>query len=199
MLHYSRPLLAALCVLAPVAAAAQAPATPAPSLGGALVPGVCLLSQQGVIANAKVGLAATARLKQLAEQAQVEVDADRKPIEADAQALESQRATLKPADLQQRQQAVTARLQALQQKAAQRSREIEATRQKALARIATEAQPVIAQIYKTHSCGLLMDRSAILGGNMGGDLTAAVVQGLDGKIATLTFDREALPAAPATP
>ena len=33
---------------------------------------------------------------------------------------------------------------------------------------------------------------------MANDLTPAVVQGLDAKIATLTFDREVLPAGAAT-
>lgn len=173
-------------------AAAPAPAQP---LGGPQVPGVCLLSQQAVLANAKVGQAATARLKELTQQAQAEVDGQRKPLTADAQTLQGQRATLKPADFEQKQQALTQRLQALEQTAQQRSREIELTRERAVARIATEAQPVIAEVYKAHNCGLLVDRSAILGGNMGGDLTADVVKGLDARITTITFNREALAAS----
>jgi Skp family chaperone for outer membrane proteins len=189
----SRAFLTGLLLLTAASPAfAQQPA--APSLGGTQIPGVCLLSQQAVIANAKVGVAAMARLKQLTDQAQAEVEAGRKPIEADAKALEAQRASLKSADFQQKQQALGQRLQALQQTAQLRSREIEATRQKALARIAGEAQPLIAQVYKAHACGLLLDRGAVLGGNMGGDLTAAVVQAIDAKIATISFDRETLPA-----
>ena len=178
-------------------AMAQPPAPAASQLGGNPVPGVCLLSQQAVLTNAKVGMAALARLKQLSEQAQAEVNAERAPIEADAKALETQAATLKPADLQQRQRALAARLQALQQKAGLRSREMEATREKAVGRVATEAQPVIAVVYKAHGCGLLIDRNAALGGNMTNDLTAAVVQGLDAKITTISFNRETLPAQPA--
>ena len=110
--------------------------------------------------------------------------------------LEAQRASLKPAEFQQKQQALAARIKALQDKAALRSREIEATLEKALARIGAELQPVIAQVYGQRGCGLLIDRNTILGGNMGGDLTAAVVQGLDARITTITFDRENLAAAP---
>lgn len=163
-------------------------------LGGPAVAGVCLLSQQAVLANAKAGVAASARLKQLADQAQAEVDGERGPIQADAKALAAQKAGLKPAEFQQREQALGTRLTALQQKADQRSREIEATRVKALGRIATEAQPVIAAVYKARGCGLLIDRGTVLGGNMAGDLTAAVVQGLDAKLASLTFERETQPA-----
>ncbi len=175
----------------------MAQTTAAQPLGGPALPGVCLLSQQAVLTNAKVGLAATARLKQIAEQVQSEINAARTPLETEAQTLQAQRASLKPADLQARQQALAARAQALQQTVNQRQREIEATRQKALARIANDAQPVIAAAYKARGCGLLFDRNSVLGGNMAGDLTPAVVQGLDATITTITFERETLP--PQTP
>lgn len=187
-------LISALAVaLATGAAHAQSVAAP-PMLGGPQVPGVCLLSQQAVLANAKVGMAATARLKQIADAANAELAAARAPIEADAKTLQAQQASLKPADLQVRRQALEARVQTLQQIAEQRRREIEATREKALAQIATDVQPVIAEVYKSHGCGLLVDRNSVLGGNMAGDLTAAVVQGLDAKVATIAFDLAALPA-----
>lgn len=176
---------------------ASAPAPAAQPLGGPQIPGVCLLSRQAVLTAAKVGLAATTRLQELAKQAQAEVDSERSAINTDAQALKDQESKLKPPELQEKQQTLQQRVQNLDVKARQRSREIEATREKALARIADEAQPVIADVYKSHKCGLLVDRSAILGGNLGGDLTADVVKALDAKITTITFDRETLPPATA--
>ncbi len=187
-------LLAAACA-APAFAQTAPAASDAAMLGGPPIAGLCTLSQQAVFANAKVGAAASARLKQLSDQSQAEINAERTSIETDAKALEAQRASLKSADLQQKQQSLAARIRALQDKAALRSREIEATREKALARIASELRPVIAQVYGARGCGLLIDRSSILGGNMAGDLTAAVVQGLDAKITTISFDRESLAAA----
>jgi Skp family chaperone for outer membrane proteins len=135
----------------------------------------------------------------LADQVQAEINAARAPLITEAQALKAQQSSLKPADFQARQQSLATRAQALEATVAQRQREIEATRQKALARIANEAQPVIAAAYKAHGCGLLFDRNVVLGGNLAGDLTPAVVQGLDAKITTITFEREILPppAAPA--
>lgn len=186
--------LAALALVGASPALAQTAPT-SEALGGPVVPGVCLLSQQAVLTNAKAGLAATARLRELSDQAKAEIEAERAPIAADVKALDAQRASLKPADLQQRQQALSTRARALQEKADLRSREIEATRVKALGKIATEAQPVIASVYKAHNCGLLADRNAMLGGNMANDLTGQVVQGLDAKMSTITFDRETLAAA----
>jgi outer membrane protein len=156
-----------------------------------------MLSQSWLLANAKVAQAADARLKQLQQQVQAELGAEQTSIDNDARALESQRASLSPADFQKRQAALQARVQAGRQKSAQRANELAATRQRALERISAEAGPVIAQAFRAHNCSLLIDRNAILLGNMSNDLTAEVVRNLDAKISTITFDRviQAPPAA----
>lgn len=177
------------------APAAQPQAQP---LGGPVVPGVCLLSREAIFANAAVGRAASARLQELTQAAQAEIDAQRTPLETEARALEGQPDN---AANQQRRTALAQRWQTLQQTAAHNSREIEATRAKALERIANEAQPLIAQAYGAKNCGLLFDRNSALGGNFANDLTAEVVRLLDARIQTITFERERLPqqqpAAPA--
>lgn len=191
--------LSALFSLAAMPALAQTASAPQPGqtqlgLGGTAIPGLCLLSREAIFANAKVSTAATARLTQLSQEAQAEVDAERKPIEADVAAFQAEAAKLKPEERTKREQALAARLQPLQAKATLRSREIEATRVKVLERISTEAQPVIASVYTQKKCGLLVDRNSALGGNFSNDLTADVVKGLDAKISTISFDRETLPA-----
>jgi Skp family chaperone for outer membrane proteins len=187
-------LVAALAAGPAFAQAATAPA-PAPAANGPLVPNVCLLSPQVAFANAKVGVAATARLRELAQQVQARLDATRAPLEAEAKALEAQRGKISAAEFSQRQQALTPRVQALQADTQNGNRQIDATRQAALSRIAREAQPIITAAYAAHHCGLLLDRASVLGGNMGNDLTPDVVQGLDARITTITFDLEPLPAA----
>jgi Skp family chaperone for outer membrane proteins len=114
----------------------------------------------------------------------------RAPIDADAKALEAQRASLKPDDFRQQQQAIAVRLQTLQQLAAQRSREIELTRQKALGQIAVAEKPLIADAYAAKKCGLLFNRTSAMGGNFTNDLTPEVVKALDAKMTTISFDRE---------
>jgi len=188
-----RTLLLSACALA-MASTASAQTAPAPGsaapLGGPVVPGVCLLSREAVFANAAVGRAATTRLAELSTAAQAEIAAERTPLEAEAGALQGLPET--PENMA-RAQAFAQRWQALQQKADHTSREIEATRQAVLARISTEAQPVIAEAYRAKTCGLLFDRNTALGGNFANDLTAAVVEGLDRRITTFAFDRERLP------
>ena len=181
--------------LAPLTAlAAQDTAMPADQgLGGPAVPGLCLLSREAVVANAAVGKSTLTRLKQITDAAQAEVDAERRPIETDAKTFQAEAPKLSAAQRKTREQVLGARLQAVQVKAEQRSREIGATRAKALQRVSAELQPVVAQVYKQHGCGLLVDRNSVLGGNMDNDLTAAVIKALDAKITTISFNRESLP------
>jgi Skp family chaperone for outer membrane proteins len=186
----------AFVLVAGVATPALAQAPAAQSLGGTAVPGVCLLSREAIFANAKVGVAASARLQQLTQEAQAEVETDRKALDAEVKAYQAEQAKLTPAQRQAKEQALAPRVQAMQTKAQQRSREIEVTREKALGQISTAAQPVIAQAYKAKSCGLLVDRAGVLGGNLANDLTADVVKGLDATMSTISFNREVLPAAP---
>lgn len=180
-------------------ASAQAPVPQAPAagqpLGGPVVAGVCLLSRDAVFANAAVGKAATARLQTLTQAAQAEIDRQRAPLETEARALQGQ---ADDAQDRPRREQLAQRWQALQTQAAHDGQEIEATRSKALARISAEAQPVIAQVYRQKSCGLLLDRAAVLGGNLDNDLTEDVVRALDARIQTIAFDRERLPQQPAS-
>lgn len=190
-------ILAALTLMAVAAATLPAAAQQAPAarpLGGPVIPGVCLLSREAVFANAAAGKAASARLQELAAAAQGEIETERQPLEAQLRALETQPDN---AARRQRAEALASQWQTLQQKAAHASQEIEATRLKAMERIANEAQPAIAQVYAAKACGLLLDRNSALGGNFANDLTADVVQALDARLSTITFERERLPQATA--
>jgi Skp family chaperone for outer membrane proteins len=188
-------------VAAPSLAQAQASTVAAPTLSeGPVVAGVCLISREAIFANAKVGQFASTRLKQLADAAEAEIETDRKPLEAEIKAFQAEAPKMSEAQHHTREQALGAKLQPVQAKAALRGREIEATRAKVMGRIADAAQPVIAQVFKQRACGLLLDRNTVLAGNMTNDLTPAVVQGLDAKISTIAFEREALPTqAPSAP
>lgn len=183
--------------LPPLALAQSAPAAQQQGLGGPAIPGICLLSREAIFANAKAGVAASARLKQLADAAQNEVEAQRRPIDSDLEAFQKSAAKLTAEQRDQQQQALARRLQPVQQLAAQRNREIEATRAKAMERISATAQPIIAQVYGQHKCGLLVDRNTVLGGNFSNDLTIEIVRNLDTAMPSLSFEREALPSAAA--
>lgn len=187
-------LVASLLTAAGLSLAPVAPARAADQLGGNPVPGVCLLSREQVFAQAKVGQAASQRLAQLAQQARTQLANERTPLDNDIQTFQKSAPKLSEDQRNQQGGALQQRMQAFQSKAGELNQRIQLTQAKAMERIGQEAEPVVASVYKAHSCGLLLNRDAVLAGNMANDLTAEVVQGLDRKITTISFNLEPLPA-----
>ncbi|MEO7052827.1 MAG: OmpH family outer membrane protein [Rhodanobacter sp.] len=193
-------LVAVLAAAAGLAVIPVSPVHAAESLGGSPVAGVCLLSREAVFAQSKIGQAASDRLGQLAEQARSQLAAQRKPLDADIQTFQSKASTLTEAQRKQQGEALQLRMQAFQAQASEQNERVQLTRAKAMQQIGLDAQPIVASTYTSHHCGLLLNRDAALGGNMANDLTKDVVEGLDRKVTTITFNLEPLPAksAPGT-
>jgi Skp family chaperone for outer membrane proteins len=167
-----------------------------PITGGPVIPGVCLVSPEAILANSKVGQAMNLQLQHLAADADQQMKPERASLEADAQALQAQK-TLPAAQVDQKRQALAERVRAFQVKVDTLNRRLEYTHDQVITRISQQAQPVIAAVYTTHSCGLLFRRSDVVAGNMANDLTAEVVRNLDAKITSLPFELET-PPTPAT-
>lgn len=193
-MNLHRSLLAAsLIAAAGLSVAPVTSARAADALGGNAVPGVCMLSREAVFAQAKVGQAATQRLRQLAQQARSQLDTQRKPLDADIQSFQQKAQSLSEDQRKQQGSALQQRMQAFQSQAGELNQRIQLTRAKAMQRIGQDAEPIVASTYKNHHCGLLLDRDSVLGGNMANDLTAEVIKGLDAKITTISFNLEPLP------
>jgi Skp family chaperone for outer membrane proteins len=191
------PVAAAVCLalVSPVARAQTAlPSIVPPGLGGPAVPGICLLSRDAVLTSSKVAMYASERIRQITAEAQAEVDALRKPVDAEIAAARAQAAKMTPDQIRAQEKALSAKLAPVQVRAEQRRREIEKTRLDALAAIAAQVQPLVAAAYNQKGCGLLFDRSTLLGGNFANDITAAVVTALDAKLVTIPIQRSTLPA-----
>lgn len=187
-------LVATLVTVAGLSTIPASAAHAADDLGGNPVPGVCLLSREAVFAQAKVGQAASQRLNQLAEQSRNQLASQRKPLETDIQSFQQKASSLSEAQRKEQGAALQQRMQAFQGQAGELSQRIQLTRGKAMERIGQQAEPIVASSYKNHHCGLLLNRDSVLAGNMGNDLTSEVVQGLDRKITTLSFNLEPLPS-----
>lgn len=172
-------------------AAGPAPAAPVIT---ANVPGVCVLSREGLVGASTVGKYVQTRLGQLSSQTNAELTAEQTTLQNDAKALDAKKATLAPADFQKQGGALQQRAEALQQKAQLRERELQATEQKAVQRILQEASPLVAEQVKVKSCGVLLDANSILAANPSMDVTPGVVTALNGKFTQFDFDRERLDA-----
>ncbi len=190
---------AAMVLACTSAQADTGPSTSTQGLAGPLVNGVCLLSRQAVFANAKVGKAASSRLQQLATGAQNRFDTERAKLGDDVHAFQQQAPSLPEASRQTQAQALEQRARALDAERQRDVQQLELTRAQAMAQIGRETQPMLVDLYKAKGCGLLLDRNAVLGGNFGNDLTGALIEALDHRITTISFNLAPLPAAAAAP
>jgi Skp family chaperone for outer membrane proteins len=177
---------------APAPAARPAAAPAAPIAHGPAIPGLCILSVNQAISQSTVGGYVKTRLEQIVAQVRAELNPEETAINTDGKALDSAKATLDQATLQSRAQALQARYAAFQQKADQRQREVKATQDKALNRIAQELEPIAQQLYQTHHCSALLDKGSVMLANPEMDLTQNAITALNGKIQQFPFDREHL-------
>ena len=189
---------AASALLFATTAFAQTAAAPAVTHGPAIA-GVCYLSTQEAIANSTVGKHVNTRMQQLIQAVNTELQPEQTVIENEGKALEAGRSTMDAKTLQTRATAWQTRLTNFQRLSSQRENELQATQQKAVARVLQEMDPVAKSVYQQRRCSILLDRSSVMLGNPAMDLTPAVIQGLNARIQTFAFERERLQQPAATP
>jgi outer membrane protein len=187
-----------LLLAAASAVVAQTAAVP-PIVHGPPITGMCVLSVNQAIATSAVGRYASQRMQQIVAQVKAELQPEDQAITTESRALQASQATLDKATLQSRAGALQTRLNAFQQKAALRQKEVQATEQKSVNRIAQELDPIARQLYQTHHCSVLFDRQGVMMANPAMDLTNEAVAGLNAKIQQFAFDREHLDTAATTP
>ncbi|MGH7024666.1 MAG: OmpH family outer membrane protein [Caulobacteraceae bacterium] len=167
-------------------------AAPPPVAQGPAIPGVCVLSVQQAIATSTVGGYVRDRMNQIVAQVKAELQPEDTAIATDGRALEAKRTTLPAASFQSQAQALQARVNALREKADLRQREVQATEQKALNRIAQELDPIARQLYVQHRCSILLNKEAVMIANPEMDITSQAVAALNGRIQQFAFEREHL-------
>ena len=190
----------ALAVIASMAVAQAAAPAAAPAVApGPPIPGMCVISINQAISTSTVGKYVSGRMNQIVAQVKAELGPENTAIETDGRALEAARTTLDAAAFSTRAQALQTRISGLRQKADLRQREVQATEQKSLNRIAQELDPIARQLYQQRRCSVLIDKGSVLMANPDMDLTAQAVTALNARIQQFAFDREHLDTAPATP
>lgn len=189
----------AAVLLASAPVQAQTPPAAPPVNHGPAIAGVCILSLDGAIGSSTVGKYVQTRLQQITQQVQTELTSEQTAIQNEAKALDGQKATLDPGAFEQKSASLQVRANAWQRKAQLRERELQATQQKALARVGQELEPVIRASYQQAKCSLLLQRDSVILANPAMDITPSVISGLNAKITQFAFDRERLDQAAAAP
>lgn len=184
---------------APAAPVATQAATPRPTTAaappinhGPPIPNMCLYSNDRALGLSSVGKAASTRMQQLRAQVTAELQGEQTALQTDASALRAKNVPETDAQWNPLRQ----RAQALDAKAAQRQRELEATGTDALTQINTRVNAILPGIYQQRGCSILLNGEAVVTANPAMDLTDAVVAQLNTQMPTITFDRKTLPAQP---
>lgn len=185
----------ALAQAARPAGQAAAPAqTPLPSRPGPTIAGICVVDNEGALLASQVGAAYRTRMNALSQQVTAELQPEQTAIQAEVTAIQ---ALAQGAPRTTRENALRTRAQNFQNRVALRNRELEATQARQLQRLSNEIRPVLDQVYTARNCSIILDRAAVVAVSPAMDITAAVTQGLNGRITTVTFDRERLDQQPA--
>jgi Skp family chaperone for outer membrane proteins len=178
--------------------AAASTAAPSPTVTplnhGPPIPGVCVYSNNAAVEGSIVGKAFGERMQQLRSQAAAELSGEQTALQNDGKALSAKRATMTQEQFAQAAQPLEQREQALNQKAEVRQRELQATYVHQFRRIGEVVEPIVRTAYESHHCSLLLNGDGVMAANPAMDLTQEVTTGLNGKMTTITFDREAAPA-----
>lgn len=182
--------LATLISGASAQAQTQAPASVAP---GPAIPGVCVYFNQRLLAQSTAGQAVQARMEQLAQEVQSELAPYMNHIQTEAQALQQGQATIPADQMNQRRQALQQRLQEAQQLEETRNNELRYTVNEQRRLIAEAVEPILVRIYQERGCGILLDRESVFMMNPAMDVTDAAIQGLNGVLPTLSFNRLPVP------
>ena len=182
----------ALALMAAGSAAAQTAQTPITH--GAPVAGVCVLNLEGVIRASSAGQGVAARMQALQQEVTTELAPYQATIQQEDAALVQAGASLPADQRQQRAQALQARYTEYQQLGQTRERELQYTGQMQQRALFAAADPIIASIYQSHGCSILLDRSSVYLTNPAMDISETVLQQLNSQVASLpNFNRMTVP------
>jgi outer membrane protein len=181
--------------LALVAAGTASAQTPQQQIThGAPIAGVCVLNLEGVIRASTAGQGVATRMQALQQEVATELAPYQATIEQEDAALAQGGASI-PADQRaQRARDLQARYTEYQQLGQTRERELQYTASLQQRALFQAADPIIASIYQSRGCSILLDRSNVYLTNPAMDISEAVLQQLNSQTPSLpNFNRTAVP------
>lgn len=184
-----------------VLAAGLALAAPAPAMAqrGAAA-SVIVMDYQRIISTSVAGRDLEARIRQIAEQMQAELQPESTAVQQEAQALQtatqgrSQDQIQRDSALRTRVQAFETRANALRQQQVARARDLEYTRQQAFNEFNRQLEPIVQEVMEARRAGVVLDRAGVQLVAEGVDATADIISRLDQRVRTINVTRQTAPA-----
>lgn len=196
--HSRRSLAAKLCVgfflfgTALGSAAMAAPATP--PAGGAPAARILMVDLRRVMAESKVGHDMQRQVEGLNNQVSGDLKNEKASLQKEQVALQQQSAIL-AADVKARRiKDFETKVAAFQEKVQKRGSMIQGGVMKAQSQIEQALGPILQGVMRERGATILLDRSSVLLGINGIDMTPVVIQRLDMKMTTVKVELVAPPA-----
>ena len=191
MSHIKSILVAAgfaLAALTPSAAFAEANSS------------IIILDYERVLGTSVAGHDVESKLRNIATQMQTELNPEQTAIQTEAQSLQTATQGQSP-DQIQRNSALNSRITAFNTRAETfrnhqitRQRDLEYTRQQALAEFNRQLQPIVTEVMNARHAQVVLDRGAVQMAAPSLDATADVVSRLDQRVRTVNVTRQTAPA-----
>ena len=160
---------------------------------GSALSGLCLVSQRTLLSETKVAQSANARYQQLINQAQASLAPEGNALQKQADELNAQRSKLAPAVYEQRGNALNARFKALQARGLSIKQQLDLTQRKAAQMVAADIQPSLEATAQSQGCVVTLDRDLAVTGGASLDIPQRVLQAVDARVTSVTFDLEPPP------
>ncbi len=190
-MRFFKPMALALGL----ALASQAPAIAQPVQSGPVV----VMDYQRILQTSMAGRDLDAKLRQIAETMQGELQAETTAVQTEAQALQaatqgrSSDQISRDTALRARIDAFNQRAEALRQQQMIRARDLDYTRQQALIEFNRGLEPIVQEVMTARRAAVVIDRSDAQLVADGVDATTDIVSRLDQRVRTVNVSRQAAP------
>ena len=175
-------LFAITAFAAATLAASAASAQTQPANSGPVIPGVCALNLEGVLASSVPGQAMSARMRELRQEVEGEVGPYYQAVQTGLTALQQGAAAMTPEQRDAQTAQLKQRYDEAQQLEEARSNELGYTGQEQLKVLAVAARPIIAAVYAERGCGILLNTTNIIEMNPAMDISEAVLQRVNAEV-----------------
>lgn len=185
-----------VAITAGIAMAGATPALAQRAQNGSVI----VMDYERVLTTSVAGRDVEAKLRQIAEQMQAELQPEQTAVQAEAQALQTatrgqtQEQIQRNSSLNQRVTAFNTRAEAFRAQQVTRARDLEFTRQTALQEFNRQVEPIVTEVMNARRAGVVVDRSSVQIMAEGVDATADIISRLDQRVRTINVTRTAAPA-----
>ncbi len=161
---------------------------------------VIVMDYERVLTTSVAGRDVEAKLRQIAEQMQAELQPEQTAVQTEAQALQTatrgqtQEQIQRNSSLNQRVTAFNTRAEAFRAQQVARARDLEYTRQQALLEFNRQVEPIVTEVMNARRAGVVVDRSSVQIMAEGVDATPDIISRLDQRVRTINVTRQTAPA-----